>query len=213
MKRQEHEAEVRSKIIKQARLLFLEQGYNQTTIRQIKAAADVKTGTLYHFYSDKEDIFFNIVREAFSRTTIRTQKLVSSGNKTVELACEIAWHMYVMANHMPSAELYLISYNSPRIASKLIEAQSLRSQEVFKEKAPHLSAQEHTFRAMMTKGFLQSVAQRAVLGELTDVQDYIEVGIKLSLNFFGLDDEEINYVLKELEGIKVESHVQEILAY
>ncbi len=90
MNRQEHEAEVRSRIIKSARLLFLEHGYHQTTIRQIKAAANVNTGTLYHFYSDKEDIFFNIVKESFSRATLHTEKMVPKGAKMLHQACEIA---------------------------------------------------------------------------------------------------------------------------
>jgi len=212
MKRQEHEAEVRSRILKQARLLFLQQGYHQTTIRKIKAAADVKTGTLYHFYSDKEDIFFNIVTEAFSRTTIRTEKLVNCGDKIVQQACEMAWHIYVMANHKPSAELYLISYNSPRISAELIKKQSSTSQKVFQKSAAHLSPQEHTIRAMMTKGFLQSIAQSAVLDELTEVEIHIESGISLSLSLFGLKEKEIETVLAQLKKLDVESHVQEILA-
>lgn len=210
MNRQEHEDEVRDKIIKAARQLFIEQGYHQTTIRQIQAKANVKTGTLYHFYKNKEDILYNVVRQTFFRTQKYTQGLAGKDNKILHLACEMAWHIHLMSLHAPSAELYLMSYNSPRIAANLIKEQGLRSQDIFKN-TTCFTAEDHEMRAMMTKGFMQSVAQRAVQGKLNDSNAIIKYGIKLSFSLFDVPKKDIKNLLNKLEGLKIESHVQKLI--
>ena len=211
MNRQEHEDEVRNKIIKATRRLFIEQGYHQTTIRQIQAKANVKTGTLYHFYKNKEDIFYNVVRQTFFRTQKYTQGLVGKNNKILHLACEMAWHIHLMSMHAPSAELYLMSYNSPRIAANMIEEQALRSQAIFKETANCFTSQDHEMRAMMTKGFLQSVAQRAVQGKLKDAKMVIKHGINLSFGLFDVSKKDINKMLNKLEKLNIEAHIQKFI--
>ena len=210
MSRQEHEDGMRARIIRAARRLFLEKGYHKTTVRQISAVADVKTGTLYHFYKNKEDIFYNVVRQAFFRTQKHTEKLAGKDNKVLHLACEMAWHIHLMALHSPSAELYLMSYNSPRIATNLIQEQSLRSHEIFK-KHTDFSIKDHEMRAMMTKGFMQSVAQRAVQKQLIDPKLIIEYGIDLCFGLFDVSKEEITTLLGKLEDIDIGAYVRKNL--
>ena len=57
MKRIEKSNNIKNKIIEVSRRLFVNQGYQKTTIRQIIEEAGINTGTLYHFFRDKEDIF------------------------------------------------------------------------------------------------------------------------------------------------------------
>lgn len=213
MSRQEHEEGMRNRIIKVARRLFVEQGYHKTTVRQILAAANVKTGTLYHFYKNKEDILYQVVRETFFRTQKHTEKLVGKNDKILHLACEMAWHIHLMALHAPSAELYLMSYNSPKIAGNLIEEQGFRSQDIFKSYTDNLSSLDHEMRAMMTKGFMQSVAQRAVQGKLLNSDLVVEYGVDLCFSLFGLSKKEINNLLGELQYINIESHVRATLSH
>ena len=47
---------LRNKIIKISRRLFLEQGYENTTVRQVLKKAGLSTGSLYHFFKNKEEI-------------------------------------------------------------------------------------------------------------------------------------------------------------
>ena len=47
---------VRNNIIKISRRLFLEQGYENTTVRQVLKKARLSTGSLYHFFKNKEEI-------------------------------------------------------------------------------------------------------------------------------------------------------------
>ena len=48
--------ETRQRLLETAKRLFMENGYVQTTVRQIAGEADLSTGTFYHFFRTKEEL-------------------------------------------------------------------------------------------------------------------------------------------------------------
>lgn len=56
--------ETREKIIKAATKVFLEYGYEETSVRMIQEEANVVTGSFYHFFPSKE-LLFEAVIERF----------------------------------------------------------------------------------------------------------------------------------------------------
>jgi len=54
----------REKIIHAARRVFAEKGYSQTRIQDLLKAAGVSPGAFYNYFSNKEELFLEIVREA-----------------------------------------------------------------------------------------------------------------------------------------------------
>lgn len=218
MKREVHKATVRGKIISVARKLFLEQGYQKTKMRQIKDAAGVKIGTIYHFYQSKEDIFEKIVLEAFFRVQERTGRF-AAGDKQLHLACELAWHIHTMAQHAPSADLYLMSYNSPSIAAKLLVNQIERSKEVFghrftavtNEKDDYRTDEDYKIYAMCTRGLMQSISLQAVSETLDDPDLLICKSLKMLLKMMNTPPTEISKVLAGLERLNIAEKVAEAL--
>jgi AcrR family transcriptional regulator len=51
----------REKLIETARELFWRQGYGQTGVAQILKTAEVNSGSLYHFFSTKEDLLLAVL--------------------------------------------------------------------------------------------------------------------------------------------------------
>ncbi|MEL6656029.1 MAG: TetR/AcrR family transcriptional regulator [Bacteroidota bacterium] len=210
MKREEHKAAVEGKIISVARKLFLEQGYHNTKMRQIKDAADLKMGTIYHFYKNKEDIFAHIVLEAFFRVLDRTAK-ISGANTLLHLASELAWHVHTMAQHAPSAELYLMSYNSPEISEKMLVNQTERSQRLFGEKLPKLSTQDHKMYAMVVRGLMQTIALQAVGKTLSDPHFVIDKSVDIILTMMGTDQSEVADIIQQLHDLDIKTRVANAL--
>jgi AcrR family transcriptional regulator len=52
----DHQA-YRLTLLERARVLFAEKGYAETSMRQIAEALEVSTGTLYHYFPNKEELF------------------------------------------------------------------------------------------------------------------------------------------------------------
>ncbi|HKK76649.1 MAG TPA: TetR/AcrR family transcriptional regulator [Saprospiraceae bacterium] len=59
-------AALRAKIIETANALFLERGYEGTSIRQIAQAIEYSPATIYLYFKDKEDLFQEILDAAFA---------------------------------------------------------------------------------------------------------------------------------------------------
>jgi AcrR family transcriptional regulator len=53
--------DTREKLIDTARELFWQQGYGQTGVAQILKAAEVNSGSLYHFFPTKEDLLLAVL--------------------------------------------------------------------------------------------------------------------------------------------------------
>lgn len=210
MKREAHKAAVRGKIISVARKLFLAQGYQKTKMRQIKDAAGVEIGTIYHFYQSKEDIFEKIVLEAFFRVLERTSRF-AGGNKLLHLACELSWHVHTMAQHAPSAELYLMSYNSPDIAAQLLINQMERSKDIFGERFPERTDEDYKIYAMCARGLMQSISLQAVSGTLTEPDFIARESIQLVLKMMDTPPAETKEVLDALAQLDISKKVAEVL--
>jgi len=53
----------KAKMLEAARRLFWEKGYNATSMREIAIAYGCRAANLYNFFSDKEEILFEVLRE------------------------------------------------------------------------------------------------------------------------------------------------------
>jgi len=68
--RERKKKESEEKITSSARDIFLKKGYNNTTMEEIAAKADMGVGTLYNYFKSKAEIFISImVRESLINET------------------------------------------------------------------------------------------------------------------------------------------------
>lgn len=97
--RKEREKEdMRRLILEAARKLFLEQGYEKTSIRNIADAIEYSPGTIYLYYKDKNELLFALHEEAFLKmmqelikvTGIKDpfERLVEMGHQYIKYAIE-----------------------------------------------------------------------------------------------------------------------------
>ena len=202
---------MRARISSVARRLFLARGYQNTKMREIKEAAGVKMGTIYHFYKNKEDILEKIVMNAFFRVQERTERF-AGGDRQLHLAAELAWHVHTMAQHAPSAELYMIAYNSPTISAQLLVHQMERSRMIFGERFPTWEVSDYEVYAMSARGLMQSISLQAVSDTLRRPEAIIERSVALLLKTLDTPAREIDAILARLRELNLDARVRETLS-
>ena len=64
-RKQEEKQEMHKRILNGARKVFLEKGYEQTSMRNIANEINYSPGSLYFYFKDKSEIFHELHREGF----------------------------------------------------------------------------------------------------------------------------------------------------
>lgn len=203
MKRKTHEKEVRKRIIKAARQLFLEQGFDNTTIRQITQKADISTGTLYHFYKDKEDIFFHIADETFLKVIAKSLELVPDEDIYLRLVCEMAIHIQSFLSNRNTAELYVIAYGSYKISEEVMLKQHPRMKAFINNKGSSLGKEDLPLISLTIKGLLHALALKAMNGEYLAPAEIIPQSSRLILSLLAVPAAEIDATISQLERLDI----------
>lgn len=82
-------AALRAKIIETANALFLERGYEGTSIRLIAQAIEYSPATIYLYFRDKEDLFREILSSAFSslKSTLENATIIADPLSRLQELC------------------------------------------------------------------------------------------------------------------------------
>lgn len=76
----EHLKQRRAKILEAAIQVFIEHGYERTTMKHVMDAANVSRGGLYQYFSNKEDLYEAILEENLFREVLETKELLKEKN-------------------------------------------------------------------------------------------------------------------------------------
>ncbi len=74
-RKQREKEEMRTLILDAARSIFLEKGYEQTSIRNIAERIEYSPGTIYLYFKEKDEIFHALHEEGFRRMLEKMQPL------------------------------------------------------------------------------------------------------------------------------------------
>lgn len=72
--------DVRSKVLLEARSVFARKGYRATTVSDIIAEVEISRGTFYRYFSNKRQVFFEIVHGIF-KTLFESSAELFAGHK------------------------------------------------------------------------------------------------------------------------------------
>lgn len=112
----------KTKILNASLELFLEQGYEKTTTRQIIQRSGVLNGSLYHAFGNKEGIFKAISMKALDDALSEsTKQLESNSNLLVALGYPAAVELYAASKSKSVAELLHHAHSSWDIMNGFID--------------------------------------------------------------------------------------------
>jgi AcrR family transcriptional regulator len=97
----------KAKMLETARRLFWDKGYNATSMREIAVAYGCRPANLYNFFSDKEEILFEVLREEMEQIVnpIRHLEGDDESSPIEQLRFIIESHLKVTLSYRRSAKL------------------------------------------------------------------------------------------------------------
>lgn len=189
-KREQQSAQVRRQIIDSARQLFLQQGFDATTMRQIGQAAHVTTGSLYHFFEHKDAIFLEIVREVFAvADTLARQTLHNDPDPYLNLMLELGVQLKTAFSNDAIAGLYLAAHHSATVTGFILETATARNRQLFGQL--NLDEADLHLRTLLIKGCLTALIEQRVHSRDVSLELSLRHLLPLACHLFGLPDEQI----------------------
>jgi len=113
-------------MLEAARRLFWEKGYNATSMREIAIAYGCRPANIYNFFSDKEEILFEVLREEMEQIINPIKHLEEDdGSSPIEqLKFIIESHLKVTLSYRRSAKLLFdvaLDSLSPNKRKKIVD--------------------------------------------------------------------------------------------
>ena len=121
-KRAQRTENTRRRIIDASVRLFMEQGYEKTTTRQILNEVGILNGSLYNIYKSKEDIFSDIILSALDEALKHaTDDLPADTPMRMRLAFIFHIQIYFAARSQRIAELLTIAHEKWNIHKRVVD--------------------------------------------------------------------------------------------
>ena len=121
-RRERERANIREEILDAARNLFVKNGYDRVSVRQIAQKIDYAPGTIYLYFKDKEDIFRTICNETFSKLHTRLSAIVADQCPPLEKVRRAGFSYIQFALDNPSHYMLLfMTRENPMMAGDIAD--------------------------------------------------------------------------------------------
>jgi len=196
--REQKSREVKEKIVNVARDLINTQGYQKTTIRQIVEAAGICTGTIYHFFQDKEDIFLSIIFDVYIKSIQLINSTVDDDDDIFLYALNRVVELKAVAKHRNVAQTFLDVYSSWRISQKVIKADIERCRLFFQPFTKDYGEEDYYVRTLSLMGMRLSFIAECVHLEGVDFEKRWPFLVETDLQFFNVPKTEIQKTIEKI---------------
>lgn len=191
---------MRYNIINTAKRLFLKQGYQKTTIRQIVNEAKTSTGNFYFYFPDKLSLLKIVAQEFIMILRNQTDKV-----KSFKLSPEIAFAYDFRLGYIKTLEdprlsqLWHIIKNTPEVNVESLENKRKRLVTFFGHQFPE---QKLKLLAVAIQGISDGITQQKREGDL--MEDPIVLSniiVEYSLCLLGYSSEQIKTTLEKIDEL------------
>lgn len=200
---------VRETILNSSKKLILKNGYSKTTIREIIKDSGILSGSIYHFFKNKEDIFKSLILELFDDCEYKViDRYGSVKNAEFLYTFMAAIELKAVEENERIRELYYEAYTSNIIFEKIVKHASQKSRQVFQKYNPEYTLNDYYNINLMVKGAMRSCIVDASLENENSAykRDYVFLKMMLTLMNVPCDEreniiDEISIMDKEIEEI------------
>ena len=198
MSRDRQSDEVRSRVVRTALQLFIEKGYEDATIRQISELSGVSSGSIYHFFSDKEGVFQHLTLQMFE-TTLQVAERRAERHKDAYLTLALKWAYLVrlFSADKRMAELFSVAYRSWKISRELLRAAASRHQKLLGAVLPDWNEEQFFIATLQLGGVLSVLVDERVNLDALNEEKRIHALLSIALYAFGVEPGRIQALMQK----------------
>jgi AcrR family transcriptional regulator len=182
-----------------ARKLFLKQGYENTTIRQILKKTGILTGSLYNLFNNKEDILLFVFKEVTDEIVSMTQELVKNVKEPF-LRFSIATATQIIAawGNRNVLNLYISCFRSDTVYDFIVRQRTGFMKRNLKESNIEYTDDDIYYRILsliaMKKALYEARAKGLVTLSIEDMYCFV---IRVGLSEFDVPKKQIDTIIRQ----------------
>ncbi|MGM0643208.1 MAG: TetR/AcrR family transcriptional regulator [Thermodesulfobacteriota bacterium] len=199
MARNKNSSEKIKKITDISRSLFIENGYESTSVRDILKEAQISTGSLYNFFRNKEEILLSIYIEILDQIHQTSEEITSRlDSPLMKFSVSIALQTIVFLNNLSRKNIYFAAFQSRLVNEYVIHQKTYSVTTMLKDAELVFTGPEIRLRTVALNASVNSVLEECLKtgAELEDHQVY-SLLIRISLAQFDVPDGQIDSVIRK----------------
>ena len=189
---------LKKRIIKMSRRLFLEQGYENTSVRQILKKAGLSTGSLYHFFKNKEEILLCGLHDALIEISSLTDtKAAEYKEPLLRYALDVALGTSEILKHKHLFNFYNAVYKNESVENLVINLKVTKMKTLLKDLKLHFTDDEIHSRMLAIHGATRALMIAKINKQLSaDLKEIYSLIIRIALTEFNIPKKKIEKILK-----------------
>jgi AcrR family transcriptional regulator len=189
---------LKNRIIRISRRLFLEQGYENTSIRQILKKAGLSTGSLYHFFKNKEEILLFGLHDALIEiSSLTDSKAAEYKEPLLRYALDVALGTSEILKHKHLFNFYNAVYKNESVENLVISLKVEKMKTLLKDLNLAFSDDEIHSRMLAIHGATRALMIAKINKKLSaDLKEIYSLIIRIALTEFNIPRKKIEKILK-----------------
>lgn len=210
MSRQPNTAQ-REDIIKVSYTLFLEQGYNAVTTRQIAEACGISRSLLHHYYNKKEDILLEVFGRIISKLSEYWFSKIAMTDRMSGYGVYGANIFLRLGDYKPGMnQLFVDIAKDGNLTMKFILTLMKSAKRIDQKK---LTSREDMGSFLFFNTFMHLILLRDEQLIDADTQKIIDICLRTHYLYIGYSEEFIQNIFIQVKKIDIDSYAAEFIKY
>lgn len=185
------------RIVRISRRLFLEQGYEKTSVRQILNRSGLSTGSLYHFFKNKEEILLSGLHESLVDISRLTDRIaVECHEPLLRYALDVALATSEILKDRNLVNLYKAISQTASVDHAVIDIKVNKMKKLLNDLNLHFSDKEIYSKILAIHGATKALMMAAINEQIpVNPEDIYSLIINMALSEFNIPKEKIANIL------------------
>lgn len=205
--------EMKSQVLRTAAKMFLEEGYQSTTIRAIAENAGVEKHTILYVFGEKEAILCELVRYVLEAQFEKVTELLKrkTDDKILFYATETVLQLYMAESSEHIREMYTVSYSMPHSSKIVYNTITEKLEKIFEEHLPGLEARDFYEFEVAAAGIMRNF-MTVPCDVFFPMDRKVRKFLQTTFRMYRLPEEKINEAIAFVSALDYEALAKETLA-